>query len=272
MKHRDLGVLDGDVLLFGGPYGNVQATRAVFDWACNARITQDHMICTGDIVAYCGAPAASVAAVRTSGCAVIAGNCEVQLAQNADNCGCGFEEGTTCDRLSVAWYAFARKYLDADARDWMADLPDVVTFIHHGKRYGVIHGGARDVAEFIWQTDDDAVFAREWSALEDVVGPVDAVVCGHSGLPFVRETPRGVWLNAGVIGMPPHDGGGDTRFAVLRRGQIGIERLQYDVSGAVDDMDDAGLPPDYRDALRSGYWPSEDILPLALRVAVSERG
>lgn len=272
MKHRDLGVLDGDVVLFGGPYGNVQATHAVLDWARTAGVAPDNLICTGDVVAYCGAPAACVAAVRASGCAVIAGNCEVQLAQNADDCGCGFEEGTTCDRLSIEWYAFARTQLDADARDWMTNLPDVITFTHHRKRYGVIHGGARDVAEFIWQTDDDATFIREWDALEGVVGPVDAVVCGHSGVPFIRETPRGVWLNAGVIGMPPHDGGQDTRFAVLRNGQIGIERLQYDVSGAVNDMAAAGLGSDYRDALRSGYWPSEDILPLALRMAVSDSG
>jgi predicted phosphodiesterase len=272
MKHIDLGVLDGEVLLFGGPYGNVQATQAVLDWAHTARIIPKHMICTGDVVAYCGAPAASVSAVRASGCAVIAGNCEVQLAQNADDCGCGFEEGTTCERLSVAWYDYARRQLGADTRAWMADLPDVITFTHHGLRYGVIHGGARDVAEFIWETDVDAIFAREWAALEDIVGPVNGVVCGHSGLPFVRQTSRGVWLNAGVIGMPPHDGAKDTRFAVLRRGKIKIERLKYDVSGAVTDMDDANLPSEYRDALRSGYWPSEDVLPDALRVAVSDRG
>ena len=62
MKHRDLGVLDQDVLLFGGPYGNRQALDAVFASAQAAGIPADHVICTGDIVAYCGAPAACVAA------------------------------------------------------------------------------------------------------------------------------------------------------------------------------------------------------------------
>ncbi|MEQ6203794.1 metallophosphoesterase family protein [Sulfitobacter sp. HNIBRBA2951] len=270
MKHRDLGVLEGDLLVFGGPYSNLQATEAVLAQAEALGIAASHVICTGDIVAYCGAPAATLAAVRASGCTLIAGNCEVQLAANADDCGCGFEEGTTCDRLSVAWYAYARAQLDADARDWMRDLPDVVTFTHHGTRYGVIHGGVSDVARFIWETDAEDVFAREWDALEAIAGKVNAVIAGHSGLPFMRGTARGAWINAGVVGMPPHDGVCDVRFAVLDAGGTRIERLRYDVQGAVADMTNAGLPRDYADALRSGYWPSEDVLPPALRV--SDRG
>lgn len=272
VKHRDLGVLDGDLLLFGGVYSNLQALEAVMMQARARGIAADHVICTGDIVAYCGAPRASVAALRASGCAVLAGNCEVQLAQDAPDCGCGFEEGTTCDRLSVAWYGFAQAQLDGQARDWMGALPDVLSFMHHGRRYGVLHGGATDVARFIWETDDEAVLAQEWAALEAVTGPVDAVIAGHSGLAFVRGTARGSWINAGVIGMPPHDGQPQTRFALLRGGDITIERLDYDVAGAMADMTAAGLPPDYRDALASGYWPSEDVLPAALRIARSDRG
>jgi len=272
MKHRDLGTLQGDVMICGGPYSNLQATRAVFEQARLRGIAADHVICTGDVVAYCGAPAQTVAAVRASGCAVIAGNCEIQLAQNADDCGCGFEEGTTCDRLSMAWYEFARKQISDTDRAWMAALPDVASFTHHGKRYGVIHGGIRDVAAFIWASDSEERLMSEWLALEVIVGPLDAVICGHSGLSFMRETARGAWINAGVVGMPPHDGGTQTRFALLRAGSATIETLTYDVAGAVADMDAAGLPHDYRDALRSGYWPSEDVLPEALRVAVSDRG
>lgn len=272
MKHRDLGVLDGNVVLFGGPYSNAQACEALFARVQAAGVAPDHVICTGDIVAYCGSPMACVTQVRASGCAVVAGNCEIQLAQNADDCGCGFQEGTTCDRLSVAWYAFARAQLDEEARAWMEGLPDVVTFHHHGTRYGVIHGGVHDVAQFIWSSDEDPVFDRAWEALEATVGPVDAVIAGHSGLPFIRETPHGIWINAGVIGMPAHDGTPHTRFTVLERGQPRIESLEYDVAAAVAQMNEAGLPHDYRDALLSGYWPSEDVLPSALRVAVSDRG
>lgn len=272
MKHRDLGVLDGDVLLFGGAYSNLQATRALMGQAHARAIAADHVICTGDIVAYCGAPARTASLVRASGCAVLAGNCEIQIARDAEDCGCGFEEGTTCDRLSIAWYAHARDRMDAALKAWMGGLPDVLSFSHHGKRYGVLHGGATDVARFIWETDADAVFDAEWEALEAATGPVDAVIAGHSGLPFVRQTARGPWMNAGVIGMPPHDGGQDTRFALLREGVFTVERLAYDFWDAAAEMAAANLPLDYAEALGSGYWPSEDVLPAALRVAVSDRG
>lgn len=272
MKHHDLGVLDGDVLLFGGPYSNSHALEALLAQAQAAGIGGARIICTGDVVAYCGAPRACVDMMRASGAAVLAGNCEIQLAQGAQDCGCGFEEGTTCDRLSASWYAYAQAQLGAQARAWMGALPDVLSFTHQGQRYGVLHGGVTDVARFVWETDEDAVFAREWAALEAITGPVDAVIAGHSGIPFLKLTARGPWMNAGVIGMPPHDGAPQTRFAILSGGTMRIERLSYDVEGAMAQMRAAGLPPEYREALQTGYWPSEDVLPEALRVAVCDRG
>ncbi|MEH6644905.1 metallophosphoesterase family protein [Sulfitobacter sp.] len=223
MKHLDLGVLDDDVPLFGGPYSNLQALDALMAWAHAAGIAPERMICTGDIAAYCGAPLACVEAVQGSGAAVLAGNCEKQLAQGADDCGCGFEDGTTCDRLSAAWYAFAQTQMTEDALNWMANLPDVLSFEHQGMRYGVLHGGVTDVARFAFETDEDAVFAQEWASLEALTGPVDGVIAGHSGTPFLRLTAQGPWMNAGVIGMPPHDGAPKTRFAVLSGGKMRIE-------------------------------------------------
>lgn len=272
MKHRDLGVLDGQIVLFGGPYSNVQACRALLDHVRVQGIARDHVICTGDVVAYCGAPAASVARLRQLGCAVVAGNCEQQLASGAADCGCGFEEGSACDLLSVAWFNYARKHIDKDQQNWMAALPDILSFQHQGARYAVLHGGATDVARFIWPTCAAEVFAQEWQAVEAAIGPVDHIIAGHAGVPFIHLTPRGAWINAGVIGMPPHDGRQQTRFAVLDGGEVQIHRLDYDATGAAQMMQDAGLPEGYRKALLTGYWPSEDVLPLALRLPSLARG
>lgn len=266
MKHRDLGVLNGAVLLFGGPYSNVQALDALIAVATTRGITPDHMICTGDVVAYCGAPAASVARIRDLGCAVAAGNCEVQLASGAQDCGCGFEEGSVCDLLSAGWYGFAASVLSEGDKAWMRDLPDVISFSHQGARYGVIHGGVREISRFIWGSSDDGVFAEEWRAIESQIGAVDHIIAGHCGVPFIRATPKGRWINAGVIGMPPHDGRQQTRFAILDGGEVQIHRLDYDVAGAMHDMERANLPDGYRCGLQSGYWPSEDVLPPDLRV------
>ena len=269
MRHSDLGHLDGPVVVFGGPYSNFQATRAVLDHVQSMGAVP---ICTGDVVAYCARPRDTIAAIRRANCAVVAGNCEQQLATGAPDCGCGFDAGSTCDLLSAGWYGFASAQMQAQDRAWMADLPDVITFTHAGKRCAVIHGGVRDVAQFLWSTSPDAAFEAEWDVLERLIGPVDQIWAGHSGIPFQRTLRRGDWINAGVIGMPPHDGRAATRFAVLEQGRVRICDLDYDAQGAAADMVAAGLTQGYHASLTSGYWPSEDVLPPALRVSALAKG
>src|SRR5262245_29920450 len=55
------------VLIFGGPYSNLQATEAVLVAAKRLKITRAHIICTGDMAAYCGDPVATMDLVRDSG-------------------------------------------------------------------------------------------------------------------------------------------------------------------------------------------------------------
>lgn len=266
MKHRDLGRLDGPLLIFGGPYSNAQALEALVDVATACGIPPSQMICTGDVVAYCGAPATTTARVRALGCPVVAGNCEVQLGQGAEDCGCGFEEGSACDLLSASWFNYASRVLSAEDKAWMAGLPDILSFMHQGARYAVIHGGVTDIARFIWSSSDSAVFDAEWAAVEAEIGPVQHVIAGHCGIPFLKTRPKGQWINAGVIGMPPHDGRQQTRYAILDGGEVQFGRLTYDAEGAARDIQAAGLPEGYRRGLLSGYWPSEDVLPSDLRV------
>jgi predicted phosphodiesterase len=272
MRHVDLGTLDGALLLFGGVYSNRQSLDALIKVARARAIPAARMICTGDIIAYCGAPRESLALMQRLGGPVVAGNCELQLAENAADCGCGFDEGSACDLLSAGWYGHARGMMDDAARSWMAGLPDLLSFTHHGERYAVIHGGLSDVARFIWPTSDASVFEAEWDLIERAAGPINHVIAGHCGIPFIHQARRGRWINPGVIGMPPHDGRQQTRFGTLDGGEVIIERLSYDVAGAAADMTAAGLPDAYRCGLVSGYWPSEDVLPLPLRAPSLAKG
>ncbi|MEX0310215.1 MAG: metallophosphoesterase [Tateyamaria sp.] len=266
MRVQDLGRVDAPLVLFGGPYSNLQATQALLTKAAKRGAVA---ICTGDTVAYCARPAETVAALRQAGCAVVAGNCEIQLAAGADDCGCGFDDGSMCDRLSAGWYSFARNSLTEQDRHWMGTLPDLLTLTHVGVRYGVLHGGVQDVARFLWSTSPEADFEDEWDALEAVVGPVDCVIAGHSGIPFQRMLRRGAWVNAGVIGMPPHDGTPQTAYVSVDAGQAHFHRLDYDVRRAVADMEEASLIQGYDKSLTSGYWPSEDVLPPDLRLSLA---
>lgn len=271
MRIADLGELRGPVLIFGGPYSNLQATQAILAQARGRDIAPERMICTGDVVAYCAEPAETVALIRAAGCAVLAGNCERQLAQNAMDCGCGFDAGTHCDLLSAGWYAHANRSVGADARAWMDGLPDLILFTHAGRRAAVIHGGLSDVSRFVWPVSDVMVFEEEISHIQEVAGHIDLVFAGHSGLMFQRQIGAVDWINAGAIGMPPHDGRVETGFAVLDHG-VTFHRLAYDHRGAAAAMRAAGLVQGYDRALLSGYWPSEDVLPPVLRRAACANG
>lgn len=251
------------MLAFGGPYSNLQATEALIAEASRRGIPASRAVCTGDVVAYCGSPAETIAAVREWGCAVVAGNCEEQLAAGADDCGCGFEEGSVCDALSAEWYAFAAQRISAEDRFWMAGAADRAVFVHQGRRWAVIHGGARDVSRFIWPGERDAM-AEEIAALEAEAGPFDGVIAGHCGMAFVEEVDDRLWVNAGVIGMPENDGTRQVSYCVLDD-RPELKRLPYNAEGAAAAMAGRGSP--YAAALLTGRWPSEDILPIGLRRA-----
>lgn len=257
---KDIGALSGKVLVFGGPYSNLQALKALQAVCADLGIAADQVICTGDIVAYCGEPEETVSAIREWGIPVVMGNCEESLGNEADDCGCGFEEGSACSLLSVSWYRYSAAQLSSDSRHWMRGLPRRVRFRLGGKQFACLHGSADSINQFVFSSTDQAFKQAQLAALG-----VDVIIGGHSGIPFGEQLPNGVWLNAGVIGMPANDGESSTWYMVLEETRTGVRvawhRLVYPVSGAQQAMEDAGLPDGYREALATGLWPSLDVLP-----------
>src|SRR5712675_411232 len=67
MAETPLLPIDGPALVFGGPYGNLQATAAVLRAGERRGIPPSRIICTGDLVAYGGDPVATIALVRDAG-------------------------------------------------------------------------------------------------------------------------------------------------------------------------------------------------------------
>jgi len=259
----DLGRLDGPVLLFGGPYSNLQATEALRDAADRMGIPAGRVICTGDVVAYCGDPDTTIDAIRDWGCPVAMGNCEEALGEGGDDCRCGFEKGTQCDLLSVRWFAHASSRVTADHQAWMSALPHPITFRMGGARFAVVHGHSRDISEWVFASTPEG---EKRVALDEL--DVDGVIAGHSGLPFSHVLSDGrLWHNPGVIGVPANDGTPRVWYSVLEPGAGGIVirhlALDYDVEGARARMAEEGLPDAYRQTLKDGLWPNLDVLPTA---------
>ena len=256
---QDIGAFTEPVLVFGGVYGNLEAFNALHTKAAELGIPPQRMIHTGDIAAYCADTFACASRLKDLGCHAIKGNVEDQLANEADDCACGFDEGSECDLLAMRWYALANAQTTPELRQWMSAMPDHLTFSMAGRRFLVIHGSPRLVNEFVFASQPDGVFEELFA------GDTDCIVAGHSGLPFTRVLGDRVWHNSGALGLPANDATPRVWFSVISPIADGIEfalhGLDYDYGSAAEKMNAAGLPQGYANGLGSGLWPNTNILP-----------
>ncbi|WP_271273493.1 metallophosphoesterase family protein [Aliamphritea hakodatensis] len=257
------------LLIFGGPYSNLAATQAIKEISQQLDIPTGNILCTGDIVAYCASPQETTDVIHEWGISVVQGNCEESLGNDASDCGCGFDTGSSCDLLSAGWFNFAKPRVSADAKAWMASLPAHISFDWAGLTMHAIHGGLNSINQFIFASDT----AEQTQQQADSGG--DVIISGHCGIPFGRILTNGTWLNAGVIGMPANDGQPDTWYMLITpeadgRITASWHALQYDVQDSISKMHQAGLNTPYADALNTGYWPSTDILPPAEQSATGQ--
>ena len=251
--------MTGPLLVFGGPYSNLEATKAILAEARRRTIPPNNIVCTGDLAAYCADPQAVIDLVRSAQMHVVMGNCEESLAAQAADCGCGFADDSACAALSNEWYPFADRNVDVESRIWMGSLPRLIDIEINGRRLAAVHGSVTSINRFVFASSDP-VIEQELAA-----SGCDGVVAGHCGLPFTRVIGGRLWHNAGVIGIPANDGTPRAWFSVLAPTGDGIviehHALEYDFSSAAAKMREHGLPEGYATALETGLWPSCDILP-----------
>ncbi len=248
------------LLVFGGPYSNLQTTEALRRHAEALAIPA---------VAYCAAPEETARLIADWGCHVIQGNCEQQLAVAAEDCACNFEDGTECAALAKGWYPYANARMSVDMRAWMGALPETLHFSYAGRSFRVVHGGTAIVNRWVFQSEHDVL------AEEVALSGAGITIAGHSGIPYIARVGRRVWFNPGVIGMPANDGTADVWYGLIREIDgalvLSTHRLAYDHHAAAAAMRRSGHANGYARTLVTGLWPSLDILPPAEREATGQR-
>jgi len=252
-------MMHSSLLVFGGPYSNLAATRAMLAVVQELGIPASSVICTGDVVAYGAEAEQTCELIQQSGIRVVMGNCEESLANESADCGCGFEPGMLCSLLAEDWYSYARRQISASTREWMSQLPRQIEFEFAGLKFRVIHGGVDQINRFMFYSSPQRDFQQQLQLAD-----CDVVIGGHCGLPFGRQLEQGCWLNAGVIGLPANDASRNGWYMLLRQIENGVEvswhRLDYDAEHSFNSMQAAGLSA-YADTLLTGLWPAMDILP-----------
>lgn len=259
-KIAHLGKKTGKMLLFGGVYSNLQALETLISIAEREKIDPSNCICTGDIVGYCAQPEETIQRFKKWGANSIAGNVEFQLAHDKEDCGCDFETGGRCDIFSKMWYPYAKNQLSTNSMEWIAELPDYLTFTYGEKTIMVVHGSYGNISKYIFKSTP---LAKKESQFKDTAS--DIIIAGHCGLPFSNISQNGVWLNPGVIGMPANDGTPRVWYMILDDSNGCLEythhHFQYDYRTTQQLMLDNGLPKSYADTLSTGIWDNMEILP-----------
>ncbi|WP_373513279.1 metallophosphoesterase [Persicitalea sp.] len=259
---RHLGTLTGKLLIFGGPYSNLQALAELKSIAEKLEVAPQNIICTGDVVGYCAQPEESAQLVKDWGIHCISGNVEQNIVSGEDDCGCNYAEGGRCDIFSRTWFPYAVRSLSENSAGWMANLPQHLSFDYAGKSVAVVHGSPSHVSEYVFKSTTWATKEKHFQTTRSEV-----VLAGHAGLPFVDVRDNRYWLNAGVIGMPANDGTPRVWYLLLddKDGELSysFESFSYDNTLAHRLMHENELPEAYAKTLLSGIWDNCEILPEA---------
>jgi predicted phosphodiesterase len=259
-KIESISELKGKVLLFGGVYSNLQALEAMAEVAKNENIDPENCISTGDIVGYCAQPEETIQFFKNWKAKSIAGNVEIQLSENAEDCGCEFTKGSRCDDFSQMWYPYAKSRLTRDSLDFIKKLPEFIQFKFANKNITVLHGSYFNTSEFIFKSTPWEEKALNFEATKS-----DVIVSGHCGLPFNDSQDDLLWLNPGVIGMPANDGKSAVWYVILeeKNNELTFEHkwLTYNFTLTNSLMLKNDLPNEYAKTIVTGIWDNMEILP-----------
>lgn len=255
----DLGTLPDDaVALLGGPYNNHVALRAVLEDA--RRRGAERIFCLGDLGGFGPSPGRIRPLLEEFAVRTLAGNYDLALASRLPDCGCGYTHPDD-NRFARVSYDYTNRRTTDGERAWLGSLPGAIRFRRGGRRYHLCHGSPRRVNEFLWESASSDPFLRRLAA----DAGADMVVCTHTGLAWTRRLPDGSrFINVGAVGRPANDGDPGVVYALLPAGAHEPEfpRVRYDHEALALEMEAEGLPAEFVETIRTGWWTTcLEILP-----------
>lgn len=243
--------------VMGGAYGNVSALEAAVRDArtCGA----DTLAFAGDALGCCGHSDETLALVRDHFDVLVAGNLEQQAAVGESTCGCGYDDAED-ERLSCRAFEHALGSLGEANRRWIGTWPATATVETEAGRVLLCHGSPDRTNEFLYASGLDDARLAAWL---DAAGAI-ALVCTHTGLPWVRRLRDGRFaVNCGTVGKPDHDGdpGVHYTFLTFRPGggfdsgvRVEIRRVAYDHAGWAERLRREGVEEVFVTPLETGIW------------------
>ncbi len=236
---------------FGGVYSNHLALEAVLDDI--ARSGADLAWCLGDLGGFGPSPDRAAERLRASGIPMLRGNYDDSIGHARADCACGYTDPRDNFFAQRSYdYTLARTGIEHGA--WMRGLPDHARLEVGGRRVLLCHGSPRRVNEFLWESTCSDAFL-EWLC---EAHRADLILCTHSGIHWHRALPSGRHVvNVGAIGRPANDGRTEVWYAALELDgnvKVDFRPVAYDHEALAREMEAEGLPPEFIETIRTGWW------------------
>ena len=255
------------VAAFGGIYSNHRALDAAIRDARSRGA--DAVVCLGDLGAFGPNPDRTAEILRREEIPVVRGNYDDSIARGLEDCQCGYTDPRDNHYARIS-YEYTLDRTSPENRRWMAGFPDSLRFSLGGGDDGgsglevlAFHGSPRRMNEFLWESTTPTHFlrgmAREYEA--------DVLLGTHTGIHWSRELDgEGWYVNAGALGRPANDGRTEVWYTLLeaREGRLVHEFVPvgYDHEALADEMGDEGLPDEFIETIRTGWWTTcLEVLP-----------
>jgi len=239
------------IAVFGGVYSNGPALLAMLE---NARRRDvEAIFCLGDMGGFGPHPDRVFPLLREGGVLAIQGNYDESLASGRTDCGCGYTDPRD-NHYALVSYRYTVRNTSTENKAWLGSLP-----AHRRVKLGpyrllMCHGSPRLINEFLWESATPDGLIRSLLARHEA----DVILCTHTGIKWHRALPRDQHLvNVGVIGRPENDGTPRVWYTLLSVGaglDVEFVPLVYDHEGLARQMEAEGLPPEFAETIRTGWW------------------
>ena len=247
------------VAVFGGVYSNYLALEATLEDARQRDV--EAIFCLGDMGAFGPHPDRVFPLLREAGVLAIQGNYDDSLAAGKEDCACGYTDPRD-NHFARLSYEYTFKNTSAENKAWLGTLPKQRRIRLGKRRVLMCHGSPRTVNEFLWEsTTPNGLLARFMRDFH-----TDTILCTHTGIKWQRILPDGKQVvNVGAIGRPENDGMTNVWYMVLTSGDdlhVEFAPVHYDHETLAREMEMEGLPPEFIETIRAGWWTTcLEILP-----------
>jgi calcineurin-like phosphoesterase family protein len=254
------------IAVFGGVYNNHLALARLLENA--ARRGAEAIYCLGDLGGFGPNPEKVRPLLVQGGVLAIQGNYEESLAAGREDCNCGYTDPRDNHFAEIS-YRYTERNCSPEFKIWMGTLPRRRRVLLGERELLLVHGSPRRVNEFLFRSTSPVPFLE---VLLDQ-NRCDAILCTHTGLHWHRRLPSGRdVINVGVIGRPANDGNTHVWYAMLEARQEGLAvdlvPLAYDHQALAAEMRREGLPEEFVETIRTGWWTTcLEILPARERAA-----